>query len=68
MNVGFEIQPNGYFYALPTAIGINPIDLILTPEPVFIKDFPINVEPPLWLGIALDAARKLNRMTPLGRA
>ncbi len=62
MNIGFSIQPSGYYYALPTAIGINPVDLLLTPTPVFINEFPIDVDPPLWLNIAVEAARRLSRM------
>lgn len=67
MNLGFAIQPSGYFYALPMSIGVKVDDLIVTPEPVFFSKLDCSEEPPFWLPIALAAAQRLSRIECEGR-
>lgn len=68
MNVGFALQPSGYFYALPTTLGMEVFFFIIKHKG---NDFFVGKDeleiPPLWLPFALEAALKLARTQPAGR-
>ena len=59
--IGFSIQPSGYFRALPLSVG-----LLSDPEVVFYQS-DSDETPPLWLPFAMDAANRLAYMIPQGR-